>query len=174
MTANYIAPDQDVTLELILFTLDGKTNGGPGINARLTGFAYDDDENPTSAALIYDCMTVVSAEQVFGANIRRDVAGHLVGHLEFTVDAVSRFDVHELLDTPDRVRFAPSHGWVLQTLAEGGSINGGESPANGLIANGATMDSNGAWARTLSQGDTGLSGFNGDTPSLNTETDLIL
>ena len=163
LTTNYIAPDDSVTAELLLFTLDGTLNSGPGINAKVAGFAYDDDENPTSGQIAFDCMDVVAIDASpngFGLNVTRPFGGHLVGHLELFPAVVARSDVVELYQSSgaDGVRRAPVHGYLLQTISAGGQFDGGEF--------GGTMAANGAWMRQLTQGTHPLIPTDGDEPQL--------
>ncbi len=164
LTSNYIAPDDSITAELLLFTLDGSVGDGPGVNAKVSGFAYDDDENPTSGAITFDCMTITAIDDSpngFGLNVTRPFGQHLVGHLELFPSAVARSDAHELLPqtgNADGVRRAPVHGYLLQTIGQGGVFAGGEF--------GGTMAMNGAWARQLTQGTNALVPTVGDVPSL--------
>lgn len=163
LTTNYIAPDDDTTLELILFTLDGKVNAGPGIVAQVVGFAFDDDENFSSGAIEFDCFVVqdVSAPPPhgFGTNIRRDVGGHLVGHLELYPTHTAAFDVHEnnpVTGDGNGSRRRPVHGWLVQTTARLGDVAG----------TGNRSSSPAAWARTLVQGLNPLTPVGTDLPSL--------
>jgi hypothetical protein len=164
LTTNYIAPDDSITAELLLFTLDGSVGDGPGINAKVSGFAYDDDENPTSGNISFDCMTLApidASPNGFGLNVTRPFGGHLVGHLELFPAVVSRDDAHELLPKTgngDGVRRALVHGYLVQTIRQGGTIAGGEF--------GESMAMNAAWARQLTQGTNALVPTTGDVPSL--------
>ena len=164
LTTNYIAPDDAITAELLLFTLDGSVGDGPGINAKVSGFAYDDDENPTSGSIAFDCMTLApidASPNGFGLNVTRPFGGHLLGHLELFPAVVSRDDAHELLPQTgngDGVRRALVHGYIVQTIRQGGQFGGGEF--------GGTMAMNAAWARQLTQGTNAVVPTAGDVPSL--------
>ncbi len=171
LTTNYIAPDDSVSAELLLFTLDGRTGSGPGINAKVAGFAYDDDENPTSGQIAFDCMTIAAIDDSpngFGLNVTRPFGGHLVGHLELFPAAVLRDDTQELLSySNEGVRRSLVHGYIIQAVRAGGQFDGGEF--------GGTMAGNGAWARQLTQGTNALVGIGMDVPSLDARTvDSIL
>ena len=78
LATNYIAPDASITAELILFTLDGRVNGGPGINAAVSGDAFDEDENPTSGGINFDCFVVQDITddppRGWGTNVTREVS----------------------------------------------------------------------------------------------------
>ena len=167
LTTNFIAPDDSVSAELLLFTLDGKTGTSAPINAKVAGFAYDDDENPTSGSIAFDCMTITAIDDSpngFGLNVTRPFGGHLVGHLELFPAVVARNDEQELLsDGNDGVRRAPVHGYLIQTIGAGGAFAGGEF--------GGSMSANGVWARQLTQGTNGLVPTDGDIPSLDTNFD---
>jgi hypothetical protein len=162
LTTNYIAPDDSVSAELLLFTLDGKTSSSSGINAKVSGFAYDDDENPTSGSIAFDCMTVTAIDDSpngFGLNVTRPFGGHLVGHLELFPAVVARSDEQELLSySPEGVRRALVHGYIIQAIRAGGQFDGGEF--------GGTMAANGVWARQLTQGTNPLVPVDKDVPSL--------
>ena len=96
----------------------------------------------------------------------------MVGHLELDVVTASRRDIHELTpfpfgggdpdNPPNFARFAPVHGWLVQTIAGGGMLNDGNSPP---MAN-PVMADNAAWARSLNQGTLALAPLGGDRPSL--------
>jgi len=162
LTTNYIAPDDSISTELLLFTLDGKTSSSSSINAKVSGFAYDDDENPTSGSIAFDCMTVTAIDESpngFGLNVTRPFGGHVVGHLELFPAAVARDDEQELLSySNDGVRRAPVHGYIIQSIRAGGTFDGGEF--------GGTIAANGVWARQLTQGTNTLVPIAEDTPSL--------
>ena len=165
LTTNYIAPDDSVSAELLLFTLDGTVGSSGGINAKVAGFAYDDDENPTSGSITFDCMTITPIDATpngFGLNVTRPFGGHTVGHLELFPAAVARSDEHELLsDTPEGVRRALVHGYLLQSISAGGQFVGGEF--------GGTMAANAVWARQLTQGTNPLIAIDRDRPALDTK-----
>ena len=162
LTTNYIAPDDSISTELLLFTLDGKTSSSSSISAKVAGFAYDDDENPTSGSIAFDCMTVTAIDESpngFGLNVTRPFGGHVVGHLELFPAAVARSDEQELLSySNDGVRRAPVHGYIIQSIRAGGQFDGGEF--------GGTMAANGVWARQLTQGTNTVVPIKEDMPSL--------
>ena len=161
LTTNYIAPDASISAELLLFTLDGKTSSGSAA-AKVSGFAYDDDENPTSGSIAFDCITITAIDDSpngFGLNVTRPFGGHLVGHLELFPAAVARDDEHELLsESPEGVRRALVHGDLIQQISTGGKFAGGEF--------GGTMAANGTWARQLTQGTNALVNIAADEQSL--------
>ena len=164
LTTNFVAPDESTTLELMLFTLDGTVNGGPGILAKLGGFAFDDDENPTSGSLKFDCFTVQDLTEPppygFGRNIQRDFGGHLVGHLQLFPGVALAEDVHEYVPgTGDGsgARRRPVHGWILQSVTR----------LSDMVETGNRTASTAMWARTLGQSTNPLVTLGQDTPSLN-------
>ena len=169
LTSNFISPDDDITAELILFTPDGRVGGGPGLFARLFGFAYDDDENPTSGQINYDCFTITALDDSpngFGPNVRRDINPNnpIVGHVSLTTDFVVRDDIHELVPPHgdnNGARIAPSIGWLVQTIAAGGDLVDGAFPMGG-----ATMAAQGAWARQLIQQPQALIPLQADLPGI--------
>jgi hypothetical protein len=161
LTTNYVAPDDSITAELLLFTLDGKVGTGPGIQAGIAGSAYDDDENPTSGRIRFDCMTVTpidASPNGWGLNVTRPFAGHTAGHLTLYPTSVSRNDEHERSQNNDGLRLAPVHGYLIQTISSGGVFVGGEF--------GDSMASDAAWARQLTQGTNPLLISTGDVPGL--------
>ena len=162
LTANYIAPDDSITAELLVFTLDGVLGSGPGITAKLNGFAFDDDENPVSGSLQFDCMDVLPIDgspNGFGLNVNRTFSGHLVGHLQLFPAIVARQDVLERQTRDsDGLRRAPVHGYLLQTIRANGQVAGGEF--------GGTMAASGFWMRQLTQGTNALVPFRNDEPQL--------
>jgi hypothetical protein len=161
LTTNYIAPDDSITAELLLFTLDGKVGSGPGIQAGIAGNAYDDDENPTSGRIRFDCMEVApidASPNGWGLNVARTFAGHTAGHLTLYPSKVTRSDEHERSQNNDGLRLAPVHGYLIQTISQGGVFVGGEY--------GGSMSSSAAWARQLTQGTNPLLTSDGDVPSL--------
>jgi hypothetical protein len=161
LTTNYIAPDDSITAELLLFTLDGKVGTGPGIQAGIAGSAYDDDENPTSGRIRFDCMALApidASPNGWGLNVTRPFAGHTTGHLTVYPMSVARRDEHERSQNNDGLRLAPVHGYLIQTISQGGVFVAGEF--------GSSMSANAAWARQLTQGTNPLLIGNGDVPSL--------
>jgi hypothetical protein len=170
LTANFVAPDDSTTLELMLFTLDGTVNGGPGIIGSLGGYAFDDDENPTSGSLRFDCFTVQDLTEPppygFGRNLRSDFGGHLVGHLQLFPGVALAADVHEYVPgTGDGsgARRRPVHGWVLQSVTR----------LSDMVGTGNRTASTAMWARTLGQGTNPLVALGDDTPSLNAKLEPL-
>jgi hypothetical protein len=166
LTTNYIAPDDDITAELLLYTPDGTVGGGPGVNAHLQGFAFDDDENATSASIKFDCFTLVALDdplKAFGDNVDRDFGGHLVGHVQLFPFLAIRNDVHEFFMDADMigdgngVRRAPVHGWIVQSIAAGGNFDDGAFPKGG-----AFMVGKATWARQLGQSTDSLQPYKSD------------
>jgi hypothetical protein len=95
----------------------------------------------------------------FGLNVTRPFGGHLVGHLELFPAVVARSDEQELLSrSPEGVRRALVHGYIIQAIRAGGQFDGGEF--------GGTMAANGVWARQLTQGTNPLVPVDLDIPSL--------
>jgi hypothetical protein len=171
LTTNFIAPNPgNVTLDLLLFTLDGKVNE-TGINARVNGLAFDDDEELIgSGAIAFDCFffSDISAfpPNGFGPSINGGVAGaHQVGHIElFPASTSPQTDSNEmdpLTGDGNGARRRPVHGWIFQSIATAGSINGFGLGAPSLAANVA------AWGRVLVSGPQALAAVGGDTPALN-------
>jgi len=161
LTTNYIAPDDSISAELLLFTLDGKTGSGTAA-AKVSGFAYDDDENPTSGSIAFDCITITAIDESpngFGLNVTRPFGGHVVGHLELFPAAVARSDEHELLSASnDGVRRALVHGYLIQQVVPGGQFVGGEF--------GGVASASSAWARQLTQGTNAIVNIADDVQSL--------
>jgi hypothetical protein len=166
LTANYVAPDDSITAELLVFTLDGVVGSGPGISAQLNGFAFDDDENPASGSMHFDCLDVLPIDgspNGFGLNVNRTFSGHLVGHLQLFPAIVARQDVLELQTRGnDGLRRAPVHGYILQTIQAGGRFAAGDY--------GGTMAASGFWMRQLTQGTNPLVPFRDDEPQVDART----
>ena len=68
LATSFIAPDDDVTAELLLYTLHGRAGWNSPV--KFGGLAYDDDEQPLSNVHEYDCFTIVSLQDIFGAQHR--------------------------------------------------------------------------------------------------------
>lgn len=165
LIGQYVAPDDDVTADLLLFTLDGRVGTGPGIDARVAGFGYDDDGNPTSASIEFDCFTITDlvGPDGFGLNLSRTFGGHLVGHLELFPIATARADAQEFsppLGDGNGARVPVVYGYLIQTVASGGDLADG--------AFGGTAAATAAWAQGLASGDTALVPFGMDVPALDT------
>ncbi len=148
LASSFIAPDDDITAELLLYTLHGAIGWNSPV--KFGGLAYDDDEQPLSNTHEYDCFTVVSLEDIFGLSIdRRNGPGgfpYFVGH-------VSLFAlVHPLAAIPGN-SFAPyqsaSVGYMIQTIASGGDLNDNVQLGPIQPNFGETMPANAAWARKL-------------------------
>jgi hypothetical protein len=162
LNSNFISPSLDgIAASVILFTLDGTVNDDSAINFKLTGFAYDDDENPISGGEKYDCYTNTPLQELFSTNVFRERSGSSVGHMELIVDGVSnQVDSNEQFGPTgdgDGARVRPVHGWIVQHIADGASVQNPLVP----VMNGA-----GAFARTLTQSTLDLEVENGDIPGL--------
>ncbi len=149
LASSFIAPDDDITAELLLYTLHGRAGWNSPV--KLGGLAYDDDEQPLSNVHEYDCFTIVALEDIFGLSIdRRNGPGgfpYFVGH-------VSLFAlIHPLAYDPTTGSFGPflsaSVGYIVQTIASGGDLN--DNVRLGPIQPnfGDSMPAMGAWARKL-------------------------
>ena len=96
----------------------------------------------------------------FGTNIRRDLGGHMVGHLELYPSPALAGDVHEfdpLTGDGNGVRLRPVHGWIVQTTSRFGD----------LLGTGNRSASSVAWARILGQSTDALREVGSDKTSLN-------
>jgi hypothetical protein len=148
LASSFIAPDDDVTADLLLYTLHGRIGWNSPV--KFGGLAYDDDEQFLSNTHAYDCFTVVSLEEIFGPSIdRRNGPGgfpYFVGH-------VSLFAlVSPLAYNPATGSYGPfksaSVGYMIQTIAQGGDLN--DNANLGLHPNfGEVMPANAAWARQM-------------------------
>jgi hypothetical protein len=146
LVADYIAPVRDESVEppedlvsakLLLFTLDF-TPGQAGIQASVAGTAFDDDENATSGNIDLDCFEEIDLTDVFGAAIRGDTNGSLVGHLELRPIETAATDGHEsnpIVGNRSGRRVRPIHGWIVQQIAEGAFLGPTQPPA-GLVPSG--------------------------------------
>ena len=83
LATSFIAPDDDITAELLLYTLHGRVGWNSPVS--VGALAYDDDEQPLSNQHKYDCFTIVSLETIFGLSIlRQNGPGgfpYFVGHV---------------------------------------------------------------------------------------------
>jgi hypothetical protein len=163
LAANFVSPSfEGISANLILFTLDGKTNDGVPIEFAVTGDAYDDDENPLSGGDKFDCYVNAPLEDVFSTNVFREISGSPVGHLEMLVSQVSnQVDTNEqspVTGDASGNRRRPVHGWIVQHFMRGAQ---GEGPNVLGFPSGS-----GAFARTLAQGTLAMAPTAGDTPAL--------
>ncbi len=120
LATNYIAPDDHITADLILFTPDGRANDVREINAGVSGIAFDDDENQFSGTQTFDCFFAGSLEDIFGSNIARPNGGNIVGHVELFPIGLSADDSNEndpITGNSNGFRRRPVHGWIVQTIA---------------------------------------------------------
>ena len=150
LALSFIAPDDDVTAELILYTLNGRLLEAPPV--LIGALAYDDDENPLSNTHEYTCFTVVSLETIFGLGIRRENGPggfpYFVGHV--SLFALAHAGGYAGVGNPPGA-ISHSFGWLLQTIANGGDLNdnaplGPPQPNFGEVMPGAA-----AWARPALQ-----------------------
>ncbi len=122
LASSFIAPDDDVTVALLIYNLNGQPNRSAP--ARLSGVVYDDDENVLSGFVDYECFSLLSLQSIFGTNVDRRFgpAGspYLVGH--FALSARFAPTSYDLFEAPLVV---PSIAWLVQTAADGGDIGGG-------------------------------------------------
>ena len=149
LASSFIAPDDDITADLLLYTLHGRIGWNSPV--KFGGLAYDDDEQPLSNVHEYDCFTIVSLQDIFGLSIdRRNGPGgfpYFVGH-------VSLFALtHPLAFNPNTGSYGPfqsaSVGYMVQTIASGGDLNDNANLGPIQSNFGETMPANAAWARKL-------------------------
>ena len=147
LATSFIAPDDDITADLLLYTLHGRIGWNSPV--KFGGLAYDDDEQPLSNVHEYDCFTIVSLQDIFGLSIdRRNGPGgfpYFVGH-------VSLFALtHPLAFRPPTYGpyRTPSVGYIVQTIANGGDLNDNANLGPIQSNFGDTMPANAAWARKL-------------------------
>jgi hypothetical protein len=165
LTTNFVSPTFDgISANLILFTLDGKTNDGVPIEFAVTGDVFDDDENPTSGGEKFDCFANVPLQDVFSANVFREFSGSPVGHMELLVSQVSnQVDTNEqspVTGDASGNRRRPVHGWIVQHIVNGANATNPEWP------NVPGFTGSGAFARTLTQGTLAMAPTAGDYPAL--------
>ena len=168
LTSNFIAPSDDLSLELLLFTLDGKVSD-TGINARVNGLVFDDDEELiASGAIVFDCfyfedITEMFPPNGFGPSLLS--GNYRVGHLElFPTSTSPNTDTNEtdpLTGDSNGARRRPVHGWIFQTFAARGEIG------NFGVDDPSSNDGQSSWGRVLTSGTQALSALGGDTPALN-------
>jgi hypothetical protein len=147
LAGSFIAPDDGITAELLLYTLHGRIGWNSPV--KFGGLAYDDDEQFLSNAHEYDCFTIVSLETIFGQSVLRTNGP---GGFPYFVGHVSLFAlVNPLAYHPATRSFGPfksaSVGYILQTIASGGDLNGGVPIGEANLAD--TMPNQAAWARQL-------------------------
>ena len=132
--------------------------------------AFDDDENMMADSILFDCFFLgdLTDQMGFGQFITRGADGHLAGHIKLTPGISQSLDSNEIdypnmLGDANSFRVRPIHGWVLQSIADGGFFAGGAYPSMGP----ATMNGKAAWARLLVQSMDPLLPLGGDRPALN-------
>ncbi len=149
LATSFIAPDDDVAAQLVLYTLHGRI----GWNSPVTvgGLVYDDDEQSLSNTLKYDCITVVNLEDIFGLSVRRENGPggtpYFVGHLSlFALTDPAAYN-------PAIGGFGPfrsaSVGYLVQAMAIGGDLNDNQSLGSGQPNFGNTMPGSALWTRKL-------------------------
>jgi len=158
LATNFVAPDYDIDAHLVLFTLDGTAgaaNGGPEVSVSVK--FYNDDEVQFSAGYTFDCFSIVDLRSIdprFDASALGSLAGHLTLTPELTnysdLAHDSQYDGGGVIG----VRKTPVHGWIVQTISDGGGgVNGSY-----------TSTGDAAWARTLAQATLPLEPAAGDVP----------
>jgi len=169
LASNFVSPSFDgISANLILFTLDGRTNDTQPIEFKVSGDVYDDDENPTSGAETFGCYVNTPLEDFsWGMNVYREASGSPVGHLELLVSQVGgQRDTNEqspVTGDASGNRRRPVHGWIVQHFTPG---------ANGVDPEWPDVPEfvgSGAFARTLAQGTLAMAPTAGDTPALSAE-----
>jgi hypothetical protein len=159
LASNFLAPKAgNVTADLVLFTLDGKTGQGP-IPVDLKVDFFNDDELHRDASIRFDCFAVLRLEDIdprFLAPYLQSPAG------SFTLtprDVSVGFSPHERTGSGvDGVRNSPVHGWLVQTVMDGGMVEGATLASQGL----------GGWGRPLAQSVTSHVPTPGDVVNLDT------
>ncbi len=158
LASSFIAPDDDITAELLLYTLHGRIGWNSPVS--IGGLAYDDDEQPLSNSHKYDCFTIVSLESIFGLSILRQNGP---GGFPYFVGHVSLFALVDPLAYLPPFGFGPfrsaSVGYIIQTIGalapdDGADLNDGQNlngTAGGAInfADALAPGQKAAWARKL-------------------------
>lgn len=161
VATNFVAPDAKITLELILFTLDGTTGQPQTPPAFVDIDFFNDDEVEHSSTLPFDCFIIQDMVELDGRFAESDL-GSPVGHMRLTPKSVTYPNLaHDTAfdggpGSIPGVRVPPVHGWVVQTISEGGKIL--DLPV------GAANSNKAAWARTLAQSGMPITVSSGDTP----------
>jgi len=125
LAANFIAPGElnqtvgaPVGAALFLFTLDGRANFGS--RASLDIVFYDDEETPTSAHHTFDCVSIVSLQEL-NPNFAAEFLGSDSGFFYMTVvGADQRSNVHDnKFGNGNAIRVVGVHGWLMQFIGAG-------------------------------------------------------
>jgi hypothetical protein len=163
LVTSFVAPSEDVTAELILFTLDGTAHSGP-VPVKLGVTFYNDDERRRDASFQFDCFTIASLDEDVDPRFAASALGSPVGNLVLTPQSVGvGFSPHELTGSGvDFFRRTPAHGWLVQTVSEGAVLFDEQAgdvyssqPAAGAFPDGPDPglagESVASFARTLAQ-----------------------
>jgi hypothetical protein len=161
LATNFLAPNETISAELILFTLDGKPGDPPA--QRFDLFDVNDDEDLTDVRGIeWDCFAILDFVQDLDFGLQEVYLGSEVGHLEI----LPRTAVAGLHDGPIKGdgsgdRQSVFHGWLVQRLSEGTEALGYPY---------SRVSGNAAFSRTLTGSGVSQTGLGSDTPSFDLES----
>jgi len=122
VATEFLAPDADISAELILFTLDGTTRQTSGPRVETQVFFTDDDEIGYSAPNYeFDCFSVVPLTGI-DPRFERSQLGSQSGFLTLRpVGVAQTAPKHDVLFDggagADLIRKTPIHGWLVQTFS---------------------------------------------------------
>jgi hypothetical protein len=118
LATNFLAPNNDHTTELLLFTLDGTTGDGDA-EVEFGYVFYNDDELKRDGEFLFDCFTVVELDDDIDPRFDEDFLGSYVGHLVMTPRVADvGFQSHEATGSGgnDGLRRSPFHGWIVESF----------------------------------------------------------
>jgi hypothetical protein len=159
LATNFIAATPYISLELILFTLDGTAGQIQTPNAFVNIDFYNDDEVRKSTEKEFDCFIILDLPALDG-RFYASALGSYAGHMVIKPEGVTYNNLaHDTSfdggpGSVPGVRVVPVHGWIVQSISEGGD----------LAELGLWNNNQAAWARTLAQSQLPLVVSSGDTP----------
>lgn len=131
LATNFIAPTQspppagldEITAELVLFTLDGTIGSGFGPRVLLSVTFFNDDEQRFSSSYSFDCFSIVRLDDI-DPRFLASALGSTTGHLVLTPQVTTHGDLaHDVLfGNGNGARRTAAHGWLVQTAAAGSQI----------------------------------------------------
>jgi hypothetical protein len=184
LAANFLAPGvltavNNVSAELILFTLDYQTDPTELPVVNIGGKTYNSDEQYCNWGYNFECFEIVALEdislcnQIYPPGDPRGL-GSISGHLQMFPDitATAGTDPHDAPITGygdgDNIRNRGFHGWIVQNaLAGAGGVLPGGEPIVGTPA--VAVANQAAWGRPLAQSETGLDVSGTDILTLDAE-----
>jgi hypothetical protein len=171
LATNFIAPDEngDILADLFLFTLDGATGSLPVPRVRLSGLAYDDDEEFFDFQWEFDCLDIVPLTNIdpnftFSPGSALGF-GSMSGHLQLASQPIATANDSHDAEHGDgnSIRRRGVHGWIVQGF-ESDQILYPDHPIPGTPAITQAFGES-AFGRPLNQARTALVPFLADAPS---------